>query len=144
MKKLLLVVVLLAGFGFYGCEFKKNISREEIPIIKESIAAFESVLRARSTVYLDSILSSDAAEQGTTSQSILDFVYSDGLTEFTGFTQKQILFRGDDARVDCKITAPDGSTRDVTITLRKENEVWLIKKIEPHTVDAIESDSTDS
>ena len=142
MKKLLVALVLLIGLGIYGCEFKQNTSREEIPVIKESIAAFESVIRARSTVYLDSILSSDAAEKGTTAQSILDFVYGEGLTEFTGFTQKEILFRGDDARVDCKIAGPDGPTRDVTITLRKENEVWLIKKIEPRINDAIKNDST--
>ena len=136
------ILVLTAIVILFGCEFKKNVSRGELPIIKESIVAFENVLKARSTVYLDSILSSEAAEQGMTPQLIMDFVYSDGLTEFVGFTQKQIYFRGNAARVDCKVTGPEGPTKDVTITFRKENEVWLLKKIENKIIDPPEEDQT--
>jgi len=142
MKTIVRLSIILAGLAvLYGCEFKKNVSRDEIPNIKESIVAFEIAIKARHTVYLDSLLSSDAAEAGTTPQSILDFVYSDGLTEFVGFTQKQILFRGDAARIDCKITGPDGPTKDATITMRQQGQVWLIKKIEPLVVDGIKDDS---
>lgn len=114
-----------------GFECKKNISRDEIPIIKESVAALEAVLKVRNTVYLDSLLSSEAAGQGMSADSIMKFVYADGLSEFVGFTGKQIFFRGDAARIDCNITGPDGPTRDVTLTLRFENGAWLLKKIEP-------------
>ena len=93
-------------------------------------------------IYLDSILSGDAAEAGTTPESVMEFVYGDGLTEFVGFTHKQIYFRGNSARIDGKITGPDGPTKDVTITMRKHGEVWLLKKIEPKVEDAVKDDSS--
>jgi hypothetical protein len=136
-----LVIYAAIALMLFGCEFKKNISREEIPLIKKSLGAFEVVLKLRSTVYVDSLLSSDAAEAGTSSKYILDFVYSDGMEEFAGFTKKQIFFRGDAARVDCTISGPDGPVKDVTITMRKEDETWLVKKIETRIDDGIEGDS---
>jgi hypothetical protein len=131
----------MAGLALvYGCEFKKNVSRDEIPIIKESIKAFENIVKARNLVYLDSILSSDAAEAGTTPEGVMDYIYSDGLSEFVGFTGKQIYFRGNAARIDCKITGPDGPTKDVTITMRKQGDIWLLKKIEPRVEDVGKED----
>jgi hypothetical protein len=142
MKAFSRIIIILSVLAvLFGCEFKKNISREEIPIIKESISAFEVVIRARNTVYLDSILSSEARDAGMTPESILEFVYGDGLNEFVGFTHKQIFFRGNAARVDCKITGSGGPTKDVTITLRKESDVWLIKKIESRIDDPLAEDS---
>ena len=138
-----LVIVLLAVSALFGCERKKKLSREEIPAIKETIVAFEQVIKARNTVYFDSIISGEAAKVGTTPESVFNFIYSDGLDEFVGFTRKQIIFRGDSARCDCFIHGPDGPIRPVTITLRKEDDIWLIKKIEPRIDDAlkIERDS---
>jgi hypothetical protein len=143
MKRLSVIIILAAVMAAAcGCEFKKNVSRDEIPIIKESVTAFENILKARNLAYLDSILSTDAAEVGTTPESIMEFVYGDGLTEFVGFSHKQIYFRGNSARIDGKITGPDGPTREVTITMRKHGEVWLLKKIEPRVEDAGEDDSS--
>jgi hypothetical protein len=139
-----LVIIILAVSALFGCERRKKLSREEIPAIKETIVAFEQVIKARNTFYFDSVISDDAVKVGTTPESVFDFIYSDGLDEFVGFTQKQIIFRGDAARCDCFIHGPDGPTRPVTITLRKEDDIWLIKKIEPRVNDAlkIERDST--
>ena len=134
IRRLIVLIILV------GCEFKKNVSKDEIPIIKESIVALENVIRAHSAVYLDSILSNEAAAEGMTPEIILDLVYGDGLEEFVGFTQKQIFFRGDAARVDCKITGPNGPVKDITITLRYEDDVWLIKKIAPKTEDPTQED----
>ena len=143
MKVLFRLSLLLAGLALIqGCEFKKSTSRDEIPNIKESIVAFEVAVKARHTDYLDSLMSSDAAEAGTTPQSILDFIYSDGLTEFVGFTHKQIFFRGNAARIDCKTSGPDGPAKDVTITMRKQGEVWLIKKIQERVDNGIKDDKT--
>ena len=131
------MTLALVAAAMWGCEFKKNVSSDEIPFIKESVHALEQVIKARSTVYLDSLLSEEAAEQGTTPEGVLDFVYADGLTEFAGFSQRKIFFRGNAARVDCMITGPEGPVRPVTITLRKENEVWLLKRIEPRRDDPL-------
>jgi len=139
-----LAVILIGLAALYGCEFKKNVSRDEIPNIKESIVAFEVGIKAHHVAYIDSLLSSDAADAGTTAQSILDFIYSDSLTTFTGFTDKEIFFRGDAARVDCKIGGPDGPTRPVTITMRKQGDIWFIKKIEPRVEEPVDKSEDES
>lgn len=128
-----LVNVFLASFLLLvsaGCERKRQVSEEEIPYIKNSIVALENVIKAHNAILLDSILSSDAAAAGTTPEGLLKFVYTDSLRQFVGFTDKEIVFRGDAARVDCYLTGADGYRRPVTITLRKEGGVWLIKKLE--------------
>jgi len=118
-----------------GCEFKQNISSKEIPIIKKAIGEMEVEIRADNSAGLDSMLSSEAAGSGTSARSILDFVYhagsNDTLTNFVGFTGKQIFFRGDAARVDASIADSTGPVTEVTITLKKEGDRWLIKALGP-------------
>lgn len=125
-----------------GCEFKKNISRDEIPIIKKSIGEMETAIRADDAAGLDSLLSGEAAQTGTSAQSILDFVYhagpNDTLTDFVGFTGKQIFFRGDAARVDASIADSTGPVADVTITLKKGGDVWRVKEIGPRIDEPLE------
>lgn len=114
-----------------GCEQKRQVASEEIPFIKSSLVVLEKIVKAHNGIVLDSILSSDARAAGTTAEGMLAFIYDDSLREFVGFTDKEIVFRGDAARVDCDIAGIDGYRRPVTITLRKEDKVWLIKKLEP-------------
>ena len=131
-----LCMVLIASV-LSTCDRKPKLSRDEIPSIKTSIYALEQVLKARNTAYLDSILSSEARQIGTTPETVLDFIYGNGPEEFTGFTGKQIMFRGDAARVDCNINGLDSTLRPVTITLRREEGVWLVKRIEKRTEQAL-------
>lgn len=127
------VCMALIAFVLSACDRGPKLSREEIPSIKVSIYALEQVLKAKNTIYLDSLLSSDASQIGTSPETILNFIYGKGPEEFTGFTGKQIIFRGDAARVDCNINGPDSTLRPVTITLRREEGVWLVKRIENRT-----------
>lgn len=132
MKRVLATILALAVLaGAAGCEKKRQVASEEIPYIKNSVVALENVIKAHNGIILDSILSSEAKGVGTTAEGMLAFVYTDSLREFVGFTDKEIVFRGDAARVDCNIAGADGYRRPVTITLRKEDKVWLIKKLEP-------------
>jgi hypothetical protein len=128
------VLVVAAGWlilACAGCAQKQQMSPDEIPAIKATLKAVEQVVRTRRTTYLDSLFTSDAASAGSSAQKIMAFVYSAGVDSFIGFTDKQIAFRGDAARIDCLITGASGVERPVTITMRKEDGVWLLKKIEP-------------
>jgi len=140
MKKIFLIFLMTALVVSGGCEFKKNISRDEIPIIKKALADFEVVLKSRDTARIDSLLFSEAEESGTTAEGVLRFVYGGGVTDFAGFQNKRIFFRGDAARIDCKIAGLDGALKEVTITMRKEDDIWKVKKIENKTDEAIKED----
>ena len=120
-----------------GCDRKPQMSPDEIPAIKATLKAVEQVVRTRRTTYLDSLFSSDAASAGSSAQKVMAFVYSAGVDSFIGFTDKQIAFRGTSARIDCQITGASGVQRPVTITMRKEDGVWLLKKIEPRVDNAL-------
>lgn len=119
-------VILL---GILGCESETNIPRDEIPLIKESVTALEKIIKRGDTAYFDSLSSSDIASSMDNVGKVHDFIFADGLAEFTGFTRKQIVYRDDAARVDCKIEGPNGPGRAVTITFKKENDSWLFKNI---------------
>lgn len=126
-----IVLAISVVLGGVGCERKLKLSPEEIPYIKQSLVALEKVVKLHNDVYLDSLLSSDASQAGTTSKALLRFIYADSLGEFVGFTDKEIVFRDDVARVDCNIAGTTGYSRPVTITLRKERGAWMIKRLEP-------------
>ena len=147
MKKV--VTVLIVGLMFIGlsaCTREKKLSREELPLIKETVFALEQVIRLRSDVYIDSIVSSDANRAVLSPDSLYDVIYTDGLEEFPGFAGKRIAYRGDAARIDCFVPVSDTIERPVTITLHKENEIWLVKNIEPGMEEPIleEVDTVDS
>ena len=137
----IIAVVALAGLALFGCEFKKNISREEIPIIKQSIGAVETAVKARDAAALDSLLADESEE---TVYSILGFVYADSagnvIDSFVGFVDRQIFFRGDAARVDCSVAGPDGPAKDITMTFKKENDVWRIKRMEVRKDDPLKEE----
>ncbi|MFH1700666.1 MAG: hypothetical protein ABIE07_08785 [Candidatus Zixiibacteriota bacterium] len=138
MKIPLFMITLIAGFlllSFTGCQ-NDIVNRDEIPLIKDTVSAIETVIKARNTIYLDSLLCSEASSAGTTPESILSFIYDDNLSEFTGFKGRQIFYRNEAARVDCSVGGPNGPIKEITITLKKENEVWLLKKIEPRIDDS--------
>ncbi|MCP4568578.1 MAG: hypothetical protein GY841_13455 [FCB group bacterium] len=132
MKRLgftLLVIVIIAVLS--ACTREKQLAREELPLIKETVFALEQVIKLRSAVYIDSIVSSDANRTILSADSLFDFIYSDGTGEFSGFTGKRIVYRGDAARIDCFAPGPDSTEKPLTITLHKENDLWLVKNIEP-------------
>lgn len=133
------VITVAAGLAIIaaGCQQQPQMSPDEIPAIKSTLRAVEQVIRTRNSTYLDSLFSSDAAAGGSSAQKVMAFVYSAGVDSFVGFTRKQIVFRGDAARIDCAITSASGLLRPVTITMRKEGGVWLFKKIEPRIDDAL-------
>jgi hypothetical protein len=117
-------VILVA---LISCERRAKLSREEIPAIKETVIALEKIIKWRDANLFDSVAVSTPAKNA---HEVFNFIYRDSLLEFLGFTQKQIIFRNDRARCDCNIHGPEGPIRPVTITLRKEDELWLFKNIE--------------
>lgn len=123
------IVACLLLISIVGCQ-NDIVTRDEIPLIKDSMMALENVVKARNTIYLDSILCSEASSVGTSPETILSFIYDDSISEFTGFTGRQIFYRNDAARVDCTVSSPDGPKKEITITFKKENDIWLLKKIE--------------
>jgi len=140
MKMIRLILAAALLMALVGCERRAKLSPEEIPAIKETVIALEKIIKWRETGLFDSVAVASPAKNAG---EVFDFIYRDSLTEFLGFTQKQIIFRNDRARCDCYIHGSEGPDRPVTITLRKENDIWLFKNIEDRTDEILKSiDST--
>ena len=58
------ILAVVAGLAITGCERKQELSREEIPAIKQTVVALEKVIKLRSAFYLDSLLSREAGRPG--------------------------------------------------------------------------------
>jgi len=131
MKWKLLILVVTGCFIFAACQPEPKLSRNQIPLIKQSVVAFENVIKWREQSLLDSILSQDADRQFMNIDSILAFIETDTVGQFSGFAPKSIVFRGDAARCDSYIQGEKGQGKPVTITLKLENDsLWLIKRLE--------------
>jgi hypothetical protein len=125
-----IIAINLTLISIVGCQ-NDIVTRDEIPLIKDSMMALENVVKARNTIYLDSLLCSEASSVGTSPETILSFIYDNDTGEFTGFTGRQIFYRNDAARVDCTVSGSEGPIKEITLTFKKENDVWLLKRIEP-------------
>lgn len=119
------------AFVLAGCHSETNISRDEIPLIKESVTALENVIKLNDEALFDSLASPDIAVSADDIKKVHDFIFSDDVADFFGFTDKQIVYRDDIARVDCRIKMAEGPGRSVTLTFKKENDVWMFKNIQP-------------
>ncbi len=131
MRKYLIVLMsVIIICGLIGCESDTNIPRDEIPLIKESITALEKVIKLENVAYFDSLSSSEISADRDNLEKLKAFVFSDGITEFSGFTGKQIVYRDNAARIDCQIMGGDSASKPVTLTFKKEQGNWLFKNIE--------------
>lgn len=141
--------ILMAGLLVLacGCSRKKELSRNEIPAIKQSIIAFENVIKRNDQSLLDSIISREANKTYMNMDSIEAFIEADTVGPFSGFAPKTIAFRDDAARCDSYIQGENGQGRAVTITLKKDkDDLWLIKNLELRSDDLMPpiTDSTES
>ncbi|MCK5126597.1 MAG: hypothetical protein KAR42_10100 [candidate division Zixibacteria bacterium] len=133
MRKIVIIVVtLLLSVMIWGCG-EKHIPSDEIPVIKESIKALENVIIRRDYTLFDSILSPEASGENTTADHVFALIYRDGITSFTGFINKQIIYNNDAARVDCEANVGEGPPQAITITFKKDGDIWLLKKVEART-----------
>jgi len=145
MKSKYFVILTLWALVLLSCDSPREISREEIPAIKAGLAALEAAIKARDLAGLDTLLSPEAADAGVTARTVMDFVCGAGGNEFAGFSDRQFFYRGDAARVDCRLMMISSEERRITLTLRKGENGWRLKNIGIRTSEALPpADSTNS
>lgn len=145
MKSKYFVILILWVIVLLSCDDQREVSREEIPAIKAGLTALEAAIKTHDFGGLDTLLSPESADAGVTARTVMDFVYGAGGNEFAGFSDRQFFYRGDAARVDCRLTRATAPAREVTLTLRKNENGWRLKNIGIRTSEALPpADSADS
>ena len=77
------IVGLLLAAMFIACS-GKNPPRDEIPVIKDTLAEFQEALYDKNPVKIDSLLSSDAAQNNLDANGIILLVSSQPRTAAAG------------------------------------------------------------
>ena len=138
-KALAIVAVVILS----GCSGEDLPSRDEIPILRQTVHAVEQAVAAGNRAGLDSLLSVQMLDEGQSGDSLLSFIYGpDRSFPFYRLGDCQIFYTKDLAVVDCYIMDSTQTTdRPIKLyfTKAKETDVWLLKKFEPG-----EKKSTDS
>jgi hypothetical protein len=118
------LALLLASCG------KENPSRDEIPAIKDVLAAFQEAIYDKNPVRVDSLMAVEALDKNLDGNAIIAAVYGIG-EDFYSFGQREFFYTDNRAVVKCVVMATqDDAGRPVEITLGKKGDRWLIRNLE--------------
>lgn len=111
---------------------KRSPSKEEAPAIRAQIGKIAVALQTRNKVALDSLASEEISDDGLSVDSLLAFVWgASGEKRFDHFGPSEIIYNKKKARFDCPLVDSSGNRYlDVTWTLVKEKDQWLLKRFE--------------
>lgn len=132
----LFLVLILAG-----CSGKELPSRDEIPILRQTVHTVELAIAGGNPVALDSLLSVEMLDEGESSDSLLSFIYGPERTfPFYRLGDCQIFYTKDLAVVDCFIMdSTETAGRPIKMYFKKTKDAWLLKKFEPGDENAADS-----
>lgn len=135
LRVMLLAAVLLA---YSGCGDEKLPSRDEIPVLKQSLFALEQGLRTRNLAGLDSLLSVDILDIGQDSDSLLRFAYGPlGDFPFSRLGDYDIFFNNELAVINCYIMdSTSRHDRPIKLTYKHDQERWLLNRFQVGTPDS--------
>ena len=140
MRRTLFVTLAAAlMLGAAGCK-QKNPPRDQIPVLRERLAKVQETIKLRDVAQVDSLLSDQLRGDAHRIDSLYRFVYgADGSFPFYRFTNYEIVYNHDKARIDCELADSVGEkTLPVTLTFIYERSQWRLKRWEPRA-DSIQS-----
>ena len=123
-------VFCLSIILFGGCA-EKEPSRDEIPLIKNTLARFEKAVKDKNAAAIDSLIIVDDNE-GYNSSKVMKDVYSVSSDDsILAFGKREFFYTQDKAVVNCFIMADSAdSGRPFEITLVKKAKRWYIKRFD--------------
>jgi len=115
-----------------GCGEEELPSRDEIPVLRQSVAALEQAIASGNPVVLDSLLSVEMLDLGQSSDSLLGFVFGPERDfPFYRLGDCEIFYTKDLAVVDCFVMdSTETADRPIKLHFKKFNEHWLLRKFE--------------
>jgi len=133
-KQIILSVMLALSMSIIilTCGKDEGPSRDEIPLIKNTLAQLEDAVKNHNALKIDSLISPEALGLGYSPEQILADIYPDSSkASFLSFGDRNFLYVEDKALVNCLIISDTTDPgRPVEITLAKNEGVWLIKKFD--------------
>lgn len=125
----LIAVTVIAAF--VACD-KTSPNRDQVPVIQSQFGRLQVALQNRDLASLDSLASGDLTDDGLSIDSLARFVLgAQGEKRFDHFGPIEIIYNKKKARIDCALIDSSGQKYlDVTWTLVREKDSWLLKRFE--------------
>jgi len=131
MRPIWLVLILVGLVLFFaGCAEEKLPSRDQIPILKQSLYALEQAVNVRNRAAVDSLLSVEILDAGQDSDSLLRFVYGPADDfPFYRLGDYDIFYSNDIAVINCYIMdSTEQTDRPLRLLYKHKEELWLLKE----------------
>lgn len=131
MRPISTAALALLSFSLVNCD-KRSPSKDEAPLIRAQIGKISAALQSQNRAALDSLTSEDISEDGLSVDSLITFVWGvSGEKRFDHFGSSEIIYNKKLARFDCPLVDSSGNSYvNVTWTLVRENDKWLLKRFE--------------
>lgn len=125
------IILFIFIFVISSCE-KKYPSVNEVPKIKDLIGKLQREVKAKNAAAIDSLIIAEAYDEGYSSSSILNEIYTVDHPRFFAFANKEIVYKADKGEVTFNIVADstDREGRSAGMTIVKIEDAWYIKRFE--------------
>jgi hypothetical protein len=123
---------LVGALMLSGCGGEKLPSRDQIPVLRETLYRLEQAVAERNRAAIDSLLSVDILDFDQDSDSLLRLVYGpDGERSFLHLGDYEILYDNRMSLITCNVIDSAGAvTNPLRLYYKLDNGRWLLRKFE--------------
>jgi len=114
------------------CRGEKLPSRDQIPVLRQTLGNLERALAARSAVAIDSMASVDMVELGLSSDSLMGLVYGPERNfSFVRLGNYEIFYDRERSVIDCEIQdSSKAPGRPIKLYFKLDGKRWLLTRFE--------------
>lgn len=138
MYKLIVSTAVVGAVLFaIGCGPEKTPSRNQFPLIKETVFTLQEAVKERRLAAIDSLLSPKILDKGQSSDSLVRYCFGpDADFDFRQFGRCEIRYTDDYAEADCFVMDSTVATdRPIRLSFVHERfdsvDVWLLYEFAP-------------
>ncbi len=127
-----------------GCQGDKLPSRDQIPILRQTLGNLERAIASRSTPAIDSLASIDLLDLGLSSDSLLGLVYGPHREfSFVRLGNYEIFYNREMSVIDCEIQDSSNQPgRPIKLYFKLDDKRWLLTRFEVVRRDSTAVDTT--
>jgi hypothetical protein len=127
-----------------GCRGDKLPSRDQIPVLRQTLGNLERAIASRSTTAVDSLASIDLLDLGLSSDSLMSLVYGPNRDfSFSRLGNYEIFYNREMSVISCEIQDSSASPgRPIKLYYKLDGTRWLLTRFEMVTRDKAVTDTS--
>jgi hypothetical protein len=144
MRRAALMTALSLVLTLIGCRGDKLPSRDQIPVLRQTLGNLERAIASRSTTAVDSLASIDLLDLGLSSDSLMSLVYGPNRDfSFSRLGNYEIFYNREMSVISCEIQdSSDRPGRPIKLYYKLDGTRWLLTRFEMVTRDKAVTDTS--